>query len=150
MLRKQRYEIGNTPEFAHISDVDLMQTHDIFRFLLFLIYVRTSHRELVSSLKLPDYLQLTLHAYNYTNLNHPTYNQLIQNLSDNFADVLKLKLLQRIFATKDIPKTWDETTSYDEVILLANSKYDYNIYNLLLDIYNRKGILYKAKQHFGT
>lgn len=146
LLRKQRYEIGNTPEFAHISDVDLMQTHDIFRFLLFLIYVRTSHRELVSSLKLPDYFQLTFHAYNYTNLNHPTYNHLIQNLSNNFADVLKLKLLQRIFATKDIPKTWDETTPCNEVISLSNSKYDYNIYDLLLDIYNLNGILYKAKQ----
>lgn len=146
LLRKKRQEIGNTPEFAHISDVDLMQTHDIFRFLLFLRYIRTSHKDLVSSLKLPDYFQLTLHAYNYRNLNHPTYNQLTQNLSNNFEDILKLKLLQRIFATKDIPKTWDATTSYNEVISLSNSKYDYNIYDLLLDIYNRKGIIYKAKQ----
>lgn len=146
LLRKKRQEIGNTPEFAHISDVDLMQTHDIFRFLLFLRYIRTSHKDLVSSLKLPDYFQLTFHAYNYRNLNHPTYNQLTQNLSNNFEDILKLKLLQRIFATKDIPKTWDATTSYNEVISLSNSKYDYNIYDLLLDIYNRKGIIYKAKQ----
>lgn len=92
LLRKHISEIGNTPEFAHISDIDVMQTGDIFRLLLFLIYTRDVSQNILSSLNLPDYFELTFHAYNHSTLDHPTYKKLSYGLTESFQDQLKLKL----------------------------------------------------------
>lgn len=56
LLRKHISEIGNTPEFAHISDIDVIQTGDIFRLLLFLIYSRDASQNILSSIPIavPD------------------------------------------------------------------------------------------------
>lgn len=48
LLRKHISEIGNTPEFTHISDIDVMLTNDIFRLLLFRIYI---HDRLIMKVK---------------------------------------------------------------------------------------------------
>lgn len=145
LLRKHISEIGNTPEFAHISDIDVMQTSDIFRLLLFLIYTRDISQNILSSLNLPDYFELTFHAYNHSTLDHPTYKKLSYGLTESFQDQLKLKIIQRVFASSSIPNTWDDTTSFEEVISVLNTRtdYDYNIYGLLLELFHRKGIRYK-------
>lgn len=56
LLRKHISAIGNTPEFAHISDIDVMQTGDILRLLLFLIYSRDASQNILSSIPIavPD------------------------------------------------------------------------------------------------
>lgn len=145
LLRKHIYEIGNTPDFAHISDIDVMQTGDVFRLLLFLIYTRDGSQNIISSFKLPTYIELTFHAYNHSNLDHPTYKELSKGLTDSFQDQIKLKIIQRIFALASIPDAWNNTTSFEEVISVLNTRaeYGYNIYDLLLDLFHRKAIRYK-------
>lgn len=145
LLRKHISEIGHTPEFAHISDIDVMQTGDIFRLLLFLIHTHDISQNLLSSFELPGYFEITFHAYNYSTIDHPTYKKLSDGLTESFQDQLKLKIIQRIFASSSIPDTWNETTSFEEVISVLNTRteYDYNIYGLLLKLFQRKGIIYK-------
>lgn len=142
LLRKHISEINHAPEFAHISDIDVMQTNDIFRLLLFIIYVRDRFQD-IENVNMPAYFEMTLHAYNHQNLKHPTYENLSSGLTNNFTDQLKLKILQRIFATNSIPDTWDDNTSFSEVLSSLNSQYDYNIFDSLLELFDKDGINYK-------
>ena len=142
LLRKHISEINHAPEFAHISDIDVMQTNDIFRLLLFIIYVRDRFQD-IENVNMPAYFEITLHAYNHQNLKHPTYEKLSSGLTNNFTDQLKLKILQRIFATNSIPDTWDDNTSFSEVLSSLNSQYDYNIFDSLLELFDKGGINYK-------
>lgn len=142
LLRKHISEIGNTPEFTHISDIDVMLTNDIFRLLLFKIYIHDRFID-VENFNFPAYFEMTLHAYNHQNIKHPTYEKLSSGLKYSFADQLKLKILQRIFATNSIPDTWDDNTSFEEVLSSLNSQYDYNIFDSLLELFDKDGINYK-------
>ena len=57
-LRQPLSRLTNAPEYAHISEVDIMQTNDIFRLLLFFIYSNEYKYSVFESIKLPEYFEL--------------------------------------------------------------------------------------------
>ena len=148
LLRHPISKIVDTPNYVHLSEVDIMQMNDVFKLLLLFIYSHKNNRNLLATLDLPDYLEFTLHIYSDIEPNNVTYKALTANLSGNFKDKLKSFILRQIFQTRKVPNTWVAETSFEQVMALLNNNEEYrpNIYNELLKLYDSKDIQYANKQ----
>lgn len=147
ILRQPLSRLTQEPEYARMSEVDIMQTNDLFKILLLFIY---SHKQkqytVFETIKLPDYFELKLLYFSDTEPQHPTYKSLVQNLSNKgFKNRLKKFILTQIFLSEQhFPKEWDDKTTFEDVLLYLNNGEDYrpNIFDTLCILYDSGDIKY--------
>ena len=149
ILRQQLSRLTEAPEYAHMSDVDIMQTNDIFRLLLFFIYSHEYKYSVFESIKLPEYFELKLLYYSDSKPQHPTYKVLSSDVStEKFKARLKKFILTQIFLLeRNYPESWDNETTFEEVLLSLNNGENYrpNIFDTLCQLYDSGDIIYKEE-----
>ena len=148
-LRQPLSRLTNAPEYAHISEVDIMQTNDIFRLLLFFIYSNEYKYSVFESIKLPEYFELKLLYYSDSEPQHPTYKVLSSDVpTEKFKARLKKFILTQIFLLeRNYPESWDNETTFEEVLLFLNNGENYrpNIFDTLCQLYDSGDIIYKEE-----
>ena len=148
-LRQPLSRLTNAPEYAHISEVDIMQTNDIFRLLLFFIYSNEYKYSVFESIKLPEYFELKLLYYSDSEPQHPTYKVLSSDVpTEKFKARLKKFILTQIFLLeRNYPESWDNETTFEEVLLFLNNGENYrpNIFDALCQLYDSGDIIYKEE-----
>ena len=148
-LRQPLSRLTNAPEYAHISEVDIMQTNDIFRLLLFFIYSNEYKYSVFESIKLPEYFELKLLYYSDSEPQHPTYKVLSSDVpTEKFKARLKKFILTQIFLLeRNYPESWDNETTFEEVLLSLNNGENYrpNIFDTLCQLYDSGDIIYKEE-----
>ena len=148
-LRQPLSRLTNVPEYAHISEVDIMQTNDIFRLLLFFIYSNEYKYSVFESIKLPEYFELKLLYYSDSEPQHPTYKVLSSDVpTEKFKARLKKFILTQIFLLeRNHPESWDNETTFEEVLLSLNNGENYrpNIFDTLCQLYDSGDIIYKEE-----
>ena len=153
ILRQPLNRLTQTPEYAHISDVDIMQTNDIFRLLLFFVYSHEYKHSVFESIKLPKYFELKLLYYSDSEPQHPTYKVLRNDVpSEKFKARLKKFILTQIFLLeRNYPESWDNETTFEEVLLFLNNGESYrpNIFDTLCRLYDSGDIKYKEEKMIG-
>lgn len=147
ILRQPLSRLTQEPEYARMSEVDIMQTNDLFKILLLFIYSHKQKQHTVfETIKLPDYFELKLLYFSDTEPQHPTYKSLVQNLSNKgFKNRLKKFILTQIFLSEQhFPKEWDDKTTFEDVLLYLNNGEDYrpNIFDTLCILYDSGDIKY--------
>lgn len=147
ILRQSLSRLTQEPEYARMSEVDIMQTNDLFKILLLFIYSHKQKQHTVfETIKLPDYFELKLLYFSDTEPQHPTYKSLVQNLSNKgFKNRLKKFILTQIFLSEQhFPKEWDDKTTFEDVLLYLNNGEDYrpNIFDILCILYDSGDIKY--------
>lgn len=149
ILRQPLSRLTQTPEYAQISDVDIMQTNDIFRLLLFFVYSHEYKHSVFESIKLPEYFELKLLYYSDSEPRHPTYKVLSNNVpTEKFKARLKKFILTQIFLLeRNYPESWDNETTFEEVLLFLNNGENYrpNIFDALCQLYDSGDIIYKEE-----
>ena len=149
ILRQQLSRLTEAPEYAHMSDVDIMQTNDIFRLLLFFIYSHEYKYSVFESIKLPEYFELKLLYYSDSKPQHPTYKVLSSDVpTEKFKARLKKFILTQIFLLeRNYPESWDNETTFEEVLLSLNNGENYrpNIFDTLCQLYDSGDIIYKEE-----
>lgn len=151
ILRQPLRRLTQEPEYARMSEVDIMQTNDLFKVLQLFIYSHEQEQHTIfESIKLPDYFELKLLYFSDIKLQHPTYKALTQNLyNEGFKNRLKKFILTQIFISKQsFPEKWDDKTTFEEVLLFINHGENYrpNIYNTLCQLYDSGNIKYQERQ----
>ena len=153
ILRQPLSRLTNAPEYAHISEVDIMQTNDIFRLLLFFIYSHEYKHSVFESIKLPEYFELKLLYYSDSEPQHPTYKALSNDVpTERFKDRLKKFILTQIFLSEiNFPKSWDNETTFEDVLFSLNNGGNYrpNIFDTLCQLYDSGDIIYKEEKLTG-
>lgn len=144
LRRNKRYKNGKYNSY-YFSDVDYMQIMDIFRIILFFIYYKDEF--LIKDIRIPDFLEITFRSYDVKNGKHPTYIELMKSIDNSFSGQLKSILIKQFFSNDEIPKSWNEETTFDEVLkyFLRNTEERPNIYTELVDLYNCGHILCDLK-----
>lgn len=147
ILRQPLSRLTQEPEYARMSEVDIMQTNDLFKILLLFIYSHKQRQHTVfETIKLPDYFELKLLYFSDTEPQHPTYKSLVQDLSNKgFKNRLKKFILTQIFLSEQhFPKEWDDKTTFEDVLLYLNNGEDYrpNIFDTLCILYDSGDIKY--------
>ena len=147
ILRQPLSRLTQEPEYARMSEVDIMQTNDLFKILLLFIYSHKQKQHTVfETIKLPDCFELKLLYFSDTEPQHPTYKSLVQNLSNKgFKNRLKKFILTQIFLSEQhFPKEWDDKTTFEDVLLYLNNGEDYrpNIFDTLCILYDSGDIKY--------
>ena len=147
ILRQPLSRLTQEPEYARMSEVDIMQTNDLFKILLLFIYSHKQKQHTVfETIKLPDYFELKLLYFSDTEPQHPTYKSLVQNLSNKgFKNRLKKFILTQIFLSEQhFPKEWDDKTTFEDVLLYLNNGEEYrpNIFYTLCILYDSGDIKY--------
>ena len=149
ILRQPLSRLTQTPEYAQISDVDIMQTNDIFKLLLFFIYSHEYKHSVFESIKLPEYFELKLLYYSDQEPQHPTYKVLSSDVpTEKFKARLKKFILTQIFLLeRNYPESWDNETTFEEVLLSLNNGENYrpNIFDTLCQLYDSGDIIYKEE-----
>ena len=149
ILRQPLSRLTQTPEYAQISDVDIMQTNDIFRLLLFFVYSHEYKHSVFESIKLPEYFELKLLYYSDSEPQHPTYKVLSNDVpTEKFKARLKKFILTQIFLLeRNYPESWDNDTTFEEVLLSLNNGENYrpNIFDTLCQLYDSGDIIYKEE-----
>ena len=149
ILRQPLSRLTQTPEYAQISDVDIMQTNDIFRLLLFFVYSHEYKHSVFESIKLPEYFELKLLYYSDSEPQHPTYKVLSNDVpTEKFKARLKKFILTQIFLLeRNYPESWDNETTFEEVLLFLNNGENYrpNIFDALCQLYDSGDIIYKEE-----
>lgn len=148
ILRQPLSRLTQEPEYARMSEIDIMQTNDLFKLLLLFIYLHEQgQRTIFESIKLPNYFELKLLYFSDIVPQHPTYKALIQNISNQgFKNKLKKFILTQIFLSKQhIPEDWDNKTTFKEVLLFLNNGEGYrtNLYDTLCQLYDSGNIKYR-------
>ena len=150
ILRQPISKLTESPDYARISDVDIMQTNDMFSLLLFFIYSHEQKQTIFELIKLPDYFELKLLYFSDQEPQHPTYQALIQKLPDKgFKARIRRFILTQIFQSRHkIPESWDEKTNFEDIVLFLNRGEDYraNIFNVLDQLYDNGDIKYNEPQ----
>ena len=154
ILRQPLSRLTQEPEYARMSEVDIMQTNDLFRLLLLFVYSHEQKQHIVfETIKLPDYFELKLLYFSDTEPQHPTYKSLVQNLSNKgFKNRLKKFILTQIFlSNQHFPKEWNDKTTFEDVLLHLNNGEDYrpNIFDTLCILYDSGGIKYTEERLSG-
>lgn len=153
ILRQPLNILTESPDYARMSDVDIMQTNDIFKLLLFFIYSHEQKIPIIDLIKLPDYFELKLLYFSDQAPLHSTYKALTHNLPNNgFKAKLKKTILIQIFSSKrQIPESWNDNTTFDDVVLYLNrgETYRANIFNMLCQLYDSGDIKYNEEQLTG-
>lgn len=72
ILRQPINQLTESPDYARMSDVDIMQTNDMFRLLLFFIYSHEQQQTIFDLIRLPDYFGLKLLYFSDLKPQHPT------------------------------------------------------------------------------
>lgn len=151
ILRQRLNRLIQEPEYARMSEVDIMQTNDLFRILLLFIYSHELKQHTVFKIiNLPDNFELKLLYFSDIEPQHTTYKSLIQNLSNQgFKNRLKKFILTQVFLSKEhIPENWDDKTTFNDVLLFLNNGEDYkpNIFDTLCQLYDSGDIKYTEER----
>ncbi len=150
ILRQPLSRLTETPEYARMSEVDIMQTNDIFKLLLLLVYSHEQDQAVFGPIKLPDYFELRLVYFSDHAPQHPTYKVLTQDLpSEGFKAKLKKFILTQIFLLEQhFPESWDDKTTFNDVLLFLNNGEDYrpNIFDTLCQLYDSGDIKYTEER----
>lgn len=142
LLRIQKNYILKEPIYQHLSDVDIMQTNDIFKVLLFFIYSHNNNYKSIDTLQFPDKIEICFRSY-LNKQNHPTYQALTAPLTGKFKDRLKFAILNYIFSIYQIPNHWTAKTTFSDVIqYLYHNPNQTNIFNALSNLYDKGFITY--------
>lgn len=154
ILRQPLSRLTQEPEYAHMSEVDIMQTNDLFKLLLFFIYSHEQNQQTIfESIKLPDYFELKLLYFSDKEPQHPTYKALTKDLpNEGFKTRLKKFILTQVFLSKQhLPEYWDSKTTFEDVLSFLNNGEDYrpNIFDTLCQLYDSKNIKYQADKLTG-
>ena len=154
ILRQPLNRLTQEPEYARMSEIDIMQTNDLFRLLLLFIYSHEQEQHTIfESIKLPDYFELKLLYFSDIEPQHPTYKTLIQNISDKgFKNKLKKFILTQVFLSKQhFPEGWDNKTTFKEVLLFLNNGEDYrsNLFDTLCQLFDSGNIKYQEHELTG-
>lgn len=154
ILRLPLSRLTQEPEYARISEVDIMQTNDLFKLLLLFIYsYEQKPYTIFESIKLPEYFELKLLYFSDIQPQHPTYKALTQNLSNKgFKNRLKKFILTQVFLSKQhFSEEWDSNTTFKDVLLYLNNGENYrpNIFDTLCQLYDSGGIKYTEEKQSG-
>lgn len=154
VLRQPLSRLTQEPEYARMSEVDIMQTNDLFRLLLLFIYSYEQKQHTVfETIKLPDNFELKLLYFSDIEPQHPTYKSLVQNISKKgFKNRLKKFILTQIFlSNQHFPEEWDDKTTFEDVLLHLNNGEDYrpNIFDALCSLYDSGDIKYTEERQSG-
>lgn len=154
ILRQPLSRLTQEPEYARMSEVDIMQTNDLFKILLLFIYSHKQKQHTVfETIKLPDYFELKLLYFSNIEPKHPTYKSLAKNLSkQGFKNRLKKFILTQIFLSEQhFPEEWDDKTTFEDVLLYLNNGEDYrpNIFDTLCQLYDCGDIKYPEERQIG-
>lgn len=149
ILRQPLSRLTNAPEYAHISEVDIMQTNDIFRLLLFFIYSHEYKHSVFESIKLPEYFELKLLYYSDQEPQLPIYKALNKGMSaKRFKNRLKKFIQTQIsLLENNPPKSWDNKITFEEMLLSLGNGEEYrpNIFDVLCQLYDSGDIIYKEE-----
>lgn len=146
-LRQKHQNHIPIPSYAQLPDVEYMRLVDTFRLILFFIYTREKGIDLPSDLRKPQYLKLGFHLFNNTIPDHPTYRAINKTQDKTFESQLKYFITRQIFSHMAIPESWNESTTFEEVLLTYyndDKQIRPNIYNELVRLYHEKKIHWKA------
>ena len=153
ILRQPIDQLTESPDYARMSDVDIMQTNDMFRLLLFFIYSHEQQQTIFDLIRLPDYFEQKLLYFSDLKPQHPTYQALTQSLhGKGFKARLRWFILTQIFLSRhQIPESWNDQTSFDDIVSYLNRGEDYrtNIFNVLDQLYDNGDIQYHEPQLTG-
>lgn len=153
ILRQPINQLTESPDYARMSDVDIMQTNDMFWLLLFFIYSHEQQQTVFDLIRLPDYFELKLLYFSDQKPQHPTYQALTQSLSGKgFKARLRRFILTQIFLSKhQIPESWNAQTSFDNIKSYLNRGEDYrtSIFNVFDQLYDDGDIQYNESQLTG-
>lgn len=154
ILRQPLSRLTQEPEYARMSEIDIMQTNDLFRLLLLFIYSHEQKQHTVfETINLPDNFELKLLYFSDIEPQHPTYKALIQNLSnEGFKNRLKKFILTQVFlSNQQFPEKWDDKTTFEDVLLYLNNREDYrpNIFDTLCKLYDSRDIKYTGERQSG-
>lgn len=154
ILRQPLSRLTQEPEYARMSEVDIMQTNDLFKILLLFIYSHKQKQHTVfETIKLPDSFELKLLYFSNIEPKHPTYKSLAKNLSkQGFKNRLKKFILTQIFLSEQhFPEEWDDKTTFEDVLLYLNNGEDYrpNIFDTLCQLYDCGDIKYPEERQIG-
>lgn len=147
-LRLSKQDVSKAPDYALASDVDIMQTNDIFKQLLFFIYCSKQEFKFVDTVRLPRFLNVTLHVFDEKEPENVAFKALVKDRTSSFGDQLKYYMLRQIFALGSISEEWTENTTFEEVMLLQNRNEDYrpDLYRILIELHEEKKIVYKENE----
>ena len=153
ILRQPINKLTESPDYARMSDIDIMQTNDMFSLLLFFIYSHEQKQTIFDLIKLPNYFELKLLYFSDQEPPHLTYQALTQNLPDKgFKARIRRFILTQIFLSRhQIPEFWDEKTNFEDIVLFLNRGENYraNIFNVLDQLYDNGDIKYNEPQLTG-
>lgn len=149
ILRQPLSRLTQTPEYAQISDVDIMQTNDIFRLLLFFVYSHEYKHSVFESIKLPEFFELKLLYYSDQEPQLPIYKALNKGMSaKRFKNRLKKFIQTQIsLLENNPPKSWDNKITFEEMPLSLSNGEEYrpNIFDVLCQLYDSGDIIYKEE-----
>lgn len=139
-LKKRYRSQENT--IAGISDVDYMQLIDTLKQLLFFSYSQDVF--LPKDIRLPEYLNITLYAYDIVHKNHPVYQKLTNSLNNTFEGQLQGILIKQFFSIKDLPSSLGNHTVFEDILayMAINVSERPTLYDELIELYNKKCIIY--------
>ena len=153
ILRQPINKLTESPDYARMSDVDIMQTNDMFSLLLFFIYSHEQKQTIFDLIKLPDYFELKLLYFSDQEPQHPTFQTLTQRLPEKgFKAKIRRFILTQIFLSRhQIPESWNDKTNFEDIVLFLNRGEDYraNIFNILDHLYDNSNIKYNEPQSTG-
>jgi hypothetical protein len=151
LLRLSRCDLSKAPDYVLASDVDIMQTNDIFKQLLFFIYCSKQGFKFVDTVSLPQFLNVTLHVFHEKEPENVAFKALVKDRTSSFGDQLKYYMLRQIFALGSISEEWTENTTFEEVMLLQNRNEDYrpDFYKILIELHKNHKIVYKENERKG-
>lgn len=145
LLRKSILDVENVPKYACLSSVDIMQTIDMFKLLLFFVYLNNTQNRTIGNIQFPDKIEITLHTYSDIVSQHPTYTTLTSQLTNCFEDRLKLFIVDYVFSVYKTPDDWSSDTTFNEILLFINNNESYrsNIYDVFSELYKNNKIDYR-------
>lgn len=151
LLRLPIGDIASTPQYSHLSEVDVMQTIDIFRLLLLLIYSQKEKQLEIGCITLPSSIEVKFIVYSDQVSTHPTYKALSKGLTYSFIDRLKYYILSHVFSIYTIPENWNDKTTFEEVLrfLTNNGSSNSNIFDSFLELYKNGAIKYDEPKQRG-
>lgn len=154
ILRQPLGRLIQEPEYARMSEVDIMQTNDLFKLLQLFIYTHKQRQHTIfESIKLPKYFELKLLYFSDKEPLHPTYEALTTNLPNvGFKNRLKKFMLTQIFLSEHpFLEQCNAKTTFEEILsYLNNGRNDRpNLFDTLCKLYDTKNIEYKEPQRTG-
>lgn len=142
-LRQKIIANTSAPDYAQLPEVEYMQLIDTFRLILFFIYTREKGIDLPTDLRRPEYLRIGFHLFDNKEPEHSASQALNKEKDNSFETQLKYFISCQIFKNIDIPVSWNEDTTLEEMLSVYTNNKETdrpNIYDELIHLYREKKI----------